>query len=239
MSSLMVYDVETTGFSSTKNALIEVSFTPIINGDIQPPRTFRMRPHEGAIIEDSALKVNGYIREDIMTWGDPKEVLKEIILYLDSFERKFKQVGHNVAFDKRFLSAFFSRYGCYGDFYSIFRSNSFDTEKMAREQDIKAASFKLGDLCKYFEIPYENGHKAENDSVATAHLYQKLEASRPMPVNRTLPGSYQQKRRDFLDSKYIIFNPEGDIFLNKEAFKNKEAMRFIIGELWDLYCEED
>lgn len=239
MSAIMFYDVETTGLSAEKNALIEVAFQPVIDGEKLPTKVFKIRPFEGAIIEDGALKVNGYTREEIMTWPTEAEVIPLMIEYLDSFEKKFKHGGHNVQFDRKFLKAFFCRNMQYGAFFTLFRSNYFCTYEISKDLKIKSKSNKLKDLCDFYEIPLEGAHKAENDIIATVLLYEKLEPQmiklRPSDGNMT----YQQKRRKYIDTKYVIFNPEGDVFINKEAFKDKEAMKFIIGEMWDLYCDED
>lgn len=239
MSAIMFYDVETTGLSPEKNALIEVAFQPLINGEKFPTRVFKIKPHQGAIIDEGALKVNGYTAEEIMAWDDEKKVIVEMIEYLDSFEKKFKSGGHNVKFDRSFLSSFFSRNMEYGTFFSLFRSNHKCTYEMSKELKIPSKSNKLKDLCDYFEIPLIGAHKAENDIIATVLLYEKLEAMKIKIEPSISDKNYQQKRKEFLDSRYVMFNPDGDVFLNRSAFKNKEAMRFIIGELWDLYCEED
>ncbi len=239
MSAIMFYDVETTGLSPEKNALIEVAFQPVINGEKHSTKVFKIRPHEGAIIDDGALKVNGYTLDQIMSWPEGRTVIKEMIEYLDSFEKKFKQGGHNVKFDRGFLKSFFTRNMEYASFFSIFRSNYKCTYEMSKELKVGSKSNKLKDLCEYFDIPLVGAHQAENDIIATVLLYEKLEAMKMKIEPSVSDKSYKQKRAEFLDSKYIMFNPDGDVYINRSAFNNKEAMRFIIGELWDLYCEED
>lgn len=238
MSAIMFYDVETTGFSSTKNAMIEIAFIPVIDGERHPPKVFKIKPFEGAIIEDGALKVNGYTREEIATWPSEHEVIPQVIEYLDSFERKFKHGGHNVNFDRKFLKALFCRNMQYGAFFTLFRSNFFCTLEMAGELKVKSKSLKLKDLCEYYEIPLVGAHQAEADITATVSLYEKLEPQmiRLKPSDGHL--TYQQRRSRYINPRFVTFNAEGDVFITSDAFKDKEAMKFIIGEMWDLYCDE-
>jgi hypothetical protein len=49
--------------------------------------------------------------------------------------------------------------------------------------------------------------------------------------------SFMEKRQKFLDMKYIQMNPEGDCFLTKELLGDKEATKFVLNHLYELYVQ--
>ena len=101
-------DTETTGVDPFRHAIIQVAVI------IETPKgevtwEAKMRPWDGAVIEDEALAINGRTREEIMVWPDPKAVYAEFLSVLgchcDKFDRrdKFWLHGFNVTFDAQFL----------------------------------------------------------------------------------------------------------------------------------------
>lgn len=238
MSSMFIFDTETSGLSVDHHALIELAGVAIADGEVLGEICVRMKPHEGAKIDPEALKINGYSYEEIMQWPDINESLDKFVEWIDSHERKFSLAGHNVGFDSKFLYRAFCRTGRYGDHVTRFRSNSKDTYTMAKtigKRVLKCEDFKLGTLCKYFEIPLERAHSALDDARATYQLYLKLEALMPkLAPEQDFHGSYQQKRRKYLDSKYIIRNPDGSVYLTENWASDRQAREFILSELWEL-----
>ena len=112
----VVVDVETGGFNSTRDALLEiaavlVTITP--DGRVQRGEThcYHVKPFEGANLEPASLAVNGI---------DPFHPLRPAIDERDALHRVFKEVrqairdqgckrailvGHNANFDLSFLNA--------------------------------------------------------------------------------------------------------------------------------------
>lgn len=237
---ILFTDCETTGVDSERCAVVEIALTPYDGVNIHETKVFRMRPHEGAKIDQNAMKIHGYTTEEVMTWEDPRIQLNNLIEWVDSFEKKFKIGGHNTPFDKRFMFRFFTRFGKYTEWVSRFRSDYVCTQQMSRELELKkkkiSKSDKLIDLCEAFDIKLEKAHSAYHDIEATVKLYEKLKEMQPVKEVVNFTGDYQQARRKFLDSSYVMFNPEGDIFINKKTIENQEALKFILSEIWDMYC---
>jgi ribonuclease T len=116
----VVVDVETGGFHSTTDALLEIAAVLI---DITPTgelvrgatHSFHVQPFEGARLDPAALTVNGI---------DPFHPLRPALPERDALQRVFREVrhalqaygctrailvGHNAAFDLGFLNAVVAR----------------------------------------------------------------------------------------------------------------------------------
>ncbi len=232
-------DVETTGLTDN-SAIIEIALIPVIDGEIKPHFHSYVKPHEGASISLEALQVNKIDPKALETFPEPKEVIQKIITFIDSHECMFSLAGHNTAFDKKFLYRFFCRQGEYSAYLTRIRPTHKCTMELARavfkHARKKPEGFSLGKLCKYFGIPLENAHTAHADIAATVQLYQALTAMMP-EVEEVQSMTYEQKKRKFLDRSYIQINEHGDIYIDGRATKNKEALKFILGEIWELYAE--
>lgn len=116
----VVIDVETGGFNSATDALLEISAVLIVldaDGNLQrgESHAYHVQPFEGANIEPAALAVNGI---------DPHHPLRPAIPERDALQRIFREVraamraadcrravlvGHNAAFDLGFVNAAVAR----------------------------------------------------------------------------------------------------------------------------------
>ena len=104
------FDAETTGVDPMRHAIIQMAVI------VETPQAevvweTKMRPWDGAEIEDSALAVNGRTREEIMEWPDPKAAYAEFLAlmadHVDKFDKadKFWFWGYNSSFDFQFTHA--------------------------------------------------------------------------------------------------------------------------------------
>jgi hypothetical protein len=48
-----------------------------------------------------------------------------------------------------------------------------------------------------------------------------------------------QKRRLYLDSKYVQIDGNGVVYITEEGTKNREALKVIMEELWSKFVETD
>jgi DNA polymerase III alpha subunit (gram-positive type) len=239
---MLFVDVETTGLSPDKHAIIEVAAIAVSDGEVIGEICLKMRPFKGAYITTEALDVNGYNSKEIMSWEHPETQIEKFIDWVDSFDCKFRFAGHNIAFDRRFLYKWFCRYGHYGTFHSRFRSTVICTYSMVKKIGKKktGGSAKLTELCKHFDIELNNAHTAYADIKATLQLYDILCPLMP-PVQITTKRefkTYQEKRRHYLDIAYVIFNPDGDVFINSKTTKDPEALRFVMTEIYDKFADD-
>ena len=242
MASYLWIDVETTGLGSN-SAVIEIACIPYMDGEEKPHFHRMIRPHEGAKLDPKAFEVTKIDINEIWSYPEARGVLDELFDWIDTHETVFNLAGHNIAFDRKFLFKLCCRNGDYGRFISRFSNNDIDTLSISRllfkGKRNKPTSFKLDELCRYFEIEAGISHRALRDIQNTIKVFvelEKLTIKKEEQVNPEL--SYLEKRRKYIDMRYIQMNPEGDIFITKEALADKQAAKFIINFLWEKHCAE-
>lgn len=112
---IFLFDVETTGLDPSRNAIVQLSARWVIDDEPLQVLNLLIAPHEGAVIDDAALKVHGMSRKEINAFTPPETAHRMITdfmcLHIDKYdpEDKAYPMGFNVAFDIAFLSCFFER----------------------------------------------------------------------------------------------------------------------------------
>ena len=175
----VVVDVETGGFNSRTDALLEIAAVILgmdDNGDLLPRETlsFHVKPFAGANIEAAALKVNGI---------DPWHPLRPALDEKDVMGRIFKAVreamqeygctravlvGHNAGFDHGFLYAASERAGIKRNPFHPF--STFDTVTLA---GVACGQTVLRRAAEAFGLPWDDeaAHSARYDTERTAELF--------------------------------------------------------------------
>lgn len=175
MAKLFMYDLETTGTSSTQNGIHQISGIIKIDGTVREEFNFHVRPKQGAVIDPKALEVAGVTEEQIMSYPDMKSVHPRLVTmmksFVDPYDRldKFFLVGYNNrAFDDNFFRNWF--FDCGDKFFgSWFWSNSIDVMVLASqylaERRREMENFKQGTVAKALgiEVKDENLHDALYD----------------------------------------------------------------------------
>lgn len=242
MSALLFLDVESTGLSPDHHALVEIGVIAVIDGEVKDARNFRLRPHEGAKIDPKAMDITGFTIQEINSFDNPISAINDFIAWMDSFDCKFRLAGHNIGFDKRFLYRTFCRHGFYSSYITRFRSDYICTYEMAKKigkKKLKTDSLKLGELCSHLGIELKKAHSASDDIQATLELYNKLSEMLPKEEKRERTfNSYHDMRSHYLDTSFVQFNPDGDIYINSKTTKDPQALRFILSEIYAMYGDE-
>ncbi len=160
--AFVVFDLETTGFSSEENNIIEIGAVRIEGRKITGRFSTFVNPKEP--IPYRIEKLTGI--NDAMVADAP--FINDALTQFAKFCEGAVFVAHNATFDMGFLSAKEEAAGM-GRTYSYV-----DTLEMARLLVPEIARFKLDSLCKHFKISLENHHRAVDDAEATAHIFLKL-----------------------------------------------------------------
>ncbi|MFO1428006.1 MAG: ribonuclease T [Steroidobacteraceae bacterium] len=178
----VVVDVETGGFNSARDALLEIAAVIIgiePDGRLRRATThsFHVRPFEGANIEPAALAVNGI---------DPHHPLRPALEERDALQRIFKEVrqairdhdckrailvGHNASFDLGFLNAAVQRSDIKRNPFHPF--SSFDTATLAGAalgQTVLAKAVMVAGM----EWDSSSAHSASYDAERTADLFCEI-----------------------------------------------------------------
>ncbi len=184
----VVVDVETGGFNSKTDALLEIAAVLVDFGDggiLTRGETirFHVKPFEGANLEPASLAVNGI---------DPNHPLRPAIDERDALQRLFRDVrkavrdadcsravlvGHNAAFDLGFLNEAIARSEIKRNPFHPF--SCFDTATLcgvAFGQTVLARAVAAAG----FEWDEESAHSAAYDAEMTADLFCEI-------VNRFQP----------------------------------------------------
>lgn len=175
-------DTETGGLDPDRHSILSiglavVSRTDVVDTleiDVREPRLFA---------EKSALAINRIdLAEHVKTALTPSAAVDRIIDFIGKWpellseNNKVVLFGHNILFDIQFLKRLFCFTG--HDYASFFSHRNVDTSSILRYLHIKGA-FKedisaLGAALDHFGINEDPRHRALQDSVLTAKLFQKL-----------------------------------------------------------------
>ena len=175
----IVVDVETGGFNSKTDALLEIAAVLIegqVDGTILPGKTFRyhVKPFEGANLEAASLAVNGIDPDHPLRPAiDEKEALQNIFRHVRRAVREADctraiLVGHNAAFDLGFLNEAIARSAIKRNPFHPF--SSFDTATLggvAYGQTVLARAASSAGL----EWDTELAHSAIYDAQMTAKIF--------------------------------------------------------------------
>ena len=187
----VVVDVETGGFNSARDALLQVAAVMIELDDSGrlvrgPTHSYHVKPFEGANIEPAALQVNKI---------DPWHPLRPAIDEREALQRIFKEVrsgmqraackrailvGHNAWFDLSFLNAALARTNVKRSPFHPF--SSFDTATLAGAalgQTVLAKAATIAGL----GWDSSSAHSASYDAERTAELF--------CSICNELAGSFQ------------------------------------------------
>lgn len=197
-NKILCIDVETTGLDARVNGIVSLSLMiGVIDYDGRIRLTgdslnLKIRPFDGCVIEDEALSVNGFTREEIATFKSEVSACVKIVDFLDkhfpcgvksSRWEKAVLFGYNVRFDQDFFMNMLKRnlrqsLWTWMNFYTV-DCYSFVTEKvltgdMKIESDGKELlNLQLGTVAEHLGIPID-AHNAESDLYATVEVWNKL-----------------------------------------------------------------
>jgi len=178
----VVVDVETGGFNSKTDALLEIAAVLVDFGDggiLTRGETIRyhVKPFEGANMEPASLAINGI---------DPDHPLRPAIDERDALQRLFREirkavrdndcsrailVGHNAAFDLSFLNEAIERSAIKRNPFHPF--SCFDTATLcgvAFGQTVLARAVAAAG----FEFDESSAHSAAYDAEITADLFCEI-----------------------------------------------------------------
>lgn len=178
----VIIDVETGGFNSATDALLEIAAVSVRMNDqglLVPHEThsFHLDPFEGANIEQSALDFTGI---DLLS--EDREAIPEAIAMdevLQAVRREIKihgctravLVGHNAHFDLGFINAAISRCEIKRNPFHPF--SCFDTATLA---GLAFGHTVLARACQIAGITFNNkeAHSAAYDAEKTAELFCQI-----------------------------------------------------------------
>lgn len=187
MAKIIWIDTETTGLSPKYCAITQLAGLIEIDGVVVDGFDFSIKPFQGALIEEAALKVQGKTLKEIeanpLTYPQVHSNLLSLLgEYVAKYERldKFVMAGYNVrSFDQPFLRALFDHEGdkFFGSwfFWPALDVSSFVAEWLLTHR-YTGHDFKLETICKQLEVDMSGVklHTALDDVKLTRELYYAL-----------------------------------------------------------------
>lgn len=210
LDSYVVLDLETTGFDSFRDEIIEIGMVKIKNGEIASEYSMLVNPCMP--IPKAASAVNGIYDEDVT--GAPK--IHEVIHAVDTFLGDEIIVGHNITFDLRFLKTAMLECGISKEIRYI------DTLSVSKSVLPNAKDHKLQTLMEIAGIKEGQSHRALDDAIRTHQVLQyciqekiKQDTSAQQERKRQKEAEDAERAEKYSDSplynKHFVFT---GIFVN-------------------------
>ncbi len=160
--SFVVFDLETTGFSPTRNRIIEIGAVKVEQGNIADRFSTFVNP--GIAIPPRITELTGITDEMVSGAPDIETVLPEFLRFCEGSVL----VAHNAGFDYSFICKKGAEQGMDIDFTVV------DTVGIARVLFPHMAKYTLDSVAKTMKISLLNHHRAVEDAEATAGIFEKM-----------------------------------------------------------------
>ncbi len=162
-TTYVVFDTETTGLNAAENTIIEIAAVKMKGSEIVDKWTELIDPQ--IPLSDKTTEITGITNE--MLQG--KETIDAVLPRFKAFAGDAVLVAHNAEFDLGFLNACAKRIGM-----EPWTNPILDTLPLARMLYPGMRNYRLGTLAKRFNVELINAHRALDDTVALAHVFQYM-----------------------------------------------------------------
>lgn len=159
----VVFDTETTGLNAAENTLIEIAAVKMKGREMIAEWTELIDPE--VPISAKITELTNITNE--MVKG--KRKLAEVLPDFKEFVGNAVLVAHNADFDLGFLKASGKRAGM-----DPWTNIVLDTLPLARKLYTSEKNYRLGTLAKKFDVDLVNAHRALDDTVALARIFQHM-----------------------------------------------------------------
>ncbi len=160
--AFVVFDLETTGFSPTRNRIIEIGAVRVEQGKISDRFSTFVNP--GVPIPPRITEVTGITDDMVADAPEITTVLPEFLAFCE----RCVLVAHNADFDYSFLCKKGAEQGLDTEFTVV------DTVGVARVLFPHMARYTLDSVAKAMKISLINHHRAVEDAEATAEIFEKM-----------------------------------------------------------------
>ena len=163
-NSFVVFDLETTGLSSSSDAIVEISALKVQDGEVIDEFSTLVNPCMH--IPYFASCVNGITDDMVCDAPTIEEALEDFIEFIGDFDL----VGHNIMrFDMQFIQRDAMRF-----FGKTLSNHTIDTLFLSRRYLSALSSHSLESLANHYDISYEGAHRALADCNITLQVYRNL-----------------------------------------------------------------
>jgi len=184
LPTFAVVDIETSGLSLRRNRILQVAVVSIEDGAVVDEWSSLVRlrwPWQRV----GARSVHGIDRRALRTAPDRRDVMRQLAGRLEGSVF----TAHNAAFDWSFIERAARR-----DRVVLPPVRRLCTLRLSRRLDPeRAASHRLDDLCRRYDVTNSRPHDALQDALATAAVLQHLLAANQVTEAGDLEPLYERR----------------------------------------------
>lgn len=191
-------DIETSGLSPMKDKIIEIGASLYVDGKVQNTFSSLVKP-QMASLPERITELTGITEEMLADAPSEAEVMQAFLAFAKD---GVPLLGHNVLFDYSFLKVAAGRLGC------DFVRNGFDTLRLARLCHPELSSKTLASMCEYYHIENKQAHRAYEDAIAAAELFEKLKEGFSEKYKAEFEPEmliYKEKKQEPITPKQVRF----------------------------------
>ncbi|MDE6133602.1 MAG: PHP domain-containing protein, partial [Oscillospiraceae bacterium] len=210
---MIVFDIETTGFNSQAERIIEIGAVRVKN--LEMGETFQTFVNPDKPIPERITKLTSITDDMVKDAPSQEEALKKFIEFCGKAP---VLIAHNAGFDCSFIKAACERYGVDFGFSMI------DTVVMSRSMLPNLKKHKLDNVAKELGLGEFNHHRADDDAKILARIYIVL-ATRLLEENKIKMIS--EINRCVLKVDPRVLRSHHQIILVKDAIGLKNLYKLI------------
>lgn len=241
--SYVALDLETTGLNPREDKIIEIGAVRVIKG--KPAEKFHMFVNPHTVISAEITSLTGITGEMVKEGAECRDAIEQIIEFCEDEVL----LGHNLMFDYSFLKR--NAVNC----DLKFEKQGIDTLKIARKYLDELPSRSLEYLCAYYQLDNSIRHRAYEDALCAAKLYERLKTSflknepgeesdkvfEPSPliykVKKDVPITGRQKvyLKDLIKYHKIELDAEIDYLTKSEASRLIDQILSRYGKIKNIF----
>ena len=191
-------DIETSGLSPVKDKIIEIGASLYVDGEIQRTFSSLVKP-QLASLPERITELTGITEEMLTNAPLESEVMEQ---FLEFVEEDVPLLGHNILFDYSFLKVAAGRLG------QNFERKGFDTLRLARLCHPELPAKTLAAMCEFYHIENKHAHRAYEDAIAAAELFEKLKSGFSEKYKAEFEPEtliYKEKKQEPITPKQVRF----------------------------------
>lgn len=171
VSSYIMYDLETTGFSDSRDKIIEIGAIAVKDGIIVDRFSELCNP--GKFISQKITELTGITNQMLENVMTSEEAVSSFVDWIKIQGEENLAIGHNIAsFDNRMLKAACKRLKLKFPFDYTLDTLTFAKNLKLKERGL-VTGYKQGQLGELYGIKYE-AHRAVNDVEALSEIFVHL-----------------------------------------------------------------
>ena len=195
-NNYVAFDLETTGLRPKYDKILEIGAVKVEGGEVTG--TYETFIDSGVEIPERITELTGITQE--MVQGSPGT--KEAVEGFLEFSGDFVLLGHNVLFDYSFMKRTVVNRG------GTYERKGLDTLAISRLCLPQLPGKSLDKMAAHYGIPQEQHHRALDDALTAARLYERL------------LEEFGEKRPDLFEASPLVFKvkKEGPITNSQKVY---------------------